>query len=434
MQSSEIFSTPATLAGSNDARSETSPGPRNPRRAESLRLFWANRRFLGQAAVLGFLLSVGIAFMVPKRFQATASLMPPDWEGSSLDSRLLGMAGPASMAGGALSALNGRSAGATFVGILQSRTVSDDLIGQFDLRDVYRIKSPDDLRKALQAHTEISEDRKSGIITITVTDANPGRAANLAQAYTIELNRLVGHLDVSSARREREFLEGQIKAVQKALGDSEIALSQFSSKNKTFDVAEQGKTMMTAAAQVQAQLIASEMELQGLRQIYADNNVKVRSADARVAELKRKLSELGGETGSADLPAESSLDLPYPSMRRFPFLGATYADLSREIKINEMVFELLTRQYELAKVEEARQLPTVKELDIPVAPQTKSFPPRTLIAILGTLLATLGASALIVGRQKWLDTDDQDPRKQLIQEILGSLPCPLSWRRAAHKF
>jgi capsule polysaccharide export protein KpsE/RkpR len=135
----------------------------------------------------------------------------------------------------------------------------------------------DDARKALSQHTAISVDRKSQIISITVTDKSPQRAAAISQAYVEELNRLVAGLSTSSARRERIFLEGRLGAVNEDLQAAEKDFSQFASKNTAIDVKEQGKAMVGAAASLQGQLIAAKAQYEGLRQIYTDNNTRVRA-------------------------------------------------------------------------------------------------------------------------------------------------------------
>ena len=181
------------------------------------------------------------------------------------------------------------------VGILNSRTVEDRLIQKFDLKKVYGARRMEDARKDLAAQTEISIDRKSQIITINVTDKSPQRAAAMGQAYVEELNRTVAEVSTSSARRERIFLEGRLQAVNQDLEAAEKDFSQFASKNTAIDIKEQGKAMVDAAAILQGQYIAARSELEGLRQIYTDSNVRVRSVQARVDELQNQLMKVGGK-------------------------------------------------------------------------------------------------------------------------------------------
>jgi capsule polysaccharide export protein KpsE/RkpR len=186
-----------------------------------------------------------------------------------------------------------------FVGILASRTVQDKLIQEFDLKRLYGARRMEDARLQLAEHTGFSIDRKSQIITISVIDHDPKRAAAMGDAYVAELNRLVTELSTSSARRERIFLEARLTSVSQDLESAEKDLSQFSSKNAAIDIKEQGKAMVEAAALLQGQYIAAQSELEGLRQIYSDNNVRVRAVQARIDELRHQLEKMGGKGESA---------------------------------------------------------------------------------------------------------------------------------------
>jgi uncharacterized protein involved in exopolysaccharide biosynthesis len=343
--------------------------------------------------------------------------MPPDDQSSSGLGMLAAMAsssGGSSLAGMAGDLLGIKSSGDLFIGILDSDTIQDHLISQFRLMKVYHDSKIEDARKDLAEHTDISADRKSGIIAITVTDHDPKRAAAMAQTYVSELNVLVAQLSTSSARRERIFLEGRLQNVKADLDSAEQNFSVFASKNTAIDIPEQGKAMVDAAATLQGQLIATQAELSGLQQIYTNNNVRVRAAQAHVEELQKKLNEIGGVGTQSDLESENSL---YPSIRKLPLLGVTYADLYRQTKIQETVFGLLTQQYELAKVQEAKEIPTVKVLDPAMVPTKKSFPPRGVIVALGTMLGLTLAMTWIAGKARWDAVDASDPRKVFAVEV-----------------
>jgi hypothetical protein len=176
--------------------------------------------------------------------------------------------------------------------------------------------------------------------------------------------------------------------------------------------------MVEAAAVLQGQLIAAQSELSGLQEIYTENNVRVRALEARVNELKKKLNEIG----SAGTPGGPQADNPlFPSIRKLPLLGVTYADLYRQTKIQETVYELLTQQYELAKVQEAKEIPTVKVLDIANVPTKKSFPPRAALIVLGTLLGLAFAMTWVHGKSRWNAVEAGDPRKLFALEVFGSV-------------
>jgi capsule polysaccharide export protein KpsE/RkpR len=310
-----------------------------------------------------------------------------------------------------------------FTGVLLSRTVQDDLINKFDLRRVYGVRRWVDARRVLASRTDISVDRKSGILTIQVTDHDPKRASALTQEYVSQLNNVVTQLNTSSAHRERIFLEGRLSEVKDDLESAEKDFSQFASKNGAIDIKEQGKAMVESAALLEGQLIAARTELQGLRQIYTDNNVRVRSVQARVNELENQIHKMGGPADPKE-STTSSDDSLYPSLRKLPLLGVTYADLFRRTKVEETVFETLTQQYELVKVQEAKEIPSVKVLDPADVPEKKVFPPRTLFVFTGTILAFTMGVLWIFATDRWRNIDPQDPGKVLVLEVVRSVKPP----------
>jgi len=413
--------------------------------AEQLRLFWGRRRFFFRAGAIGLLVSTLVAFLIPKSYTSTTQLMPPDPQSTS---GMAMMAAMAAKAGGGLAGVAGdllglKSSGALFIGVLRSETSQDRLIQKFDLRKIYGTRLVTDARKKLDENTSISEDKKSGIITISVTDHSPQRAAALASAYVDQLNSLVSELSTSSAHREREFLEERLKVAKTDLDDASNQLAQFSSKNNTLDIQQEGKAMLDAAGTIAGEMIAAQSQLEGLRQIYTDNNSRVRSLNARVAELRKQLEKLGGtqanpgnttkaSSGETADPsaAKAGGGLPYPTIKSLPLLGAKYADFYRRAKIQETVYELLTEQYELAKVQEAKETPSVKVLDPARIPEKKSFPPRLVIMVLGTFLTFALSVVWVMGAARWKEADPQDPRKVLLHEVAGALKARIPWAHA----
>ena len=430
--------------------------------AERFRLLWDRRRFLLRATGVGLLASTLAAFLIPKSYTSTAQLMPPDQQSTSALAMMAGMAGMAAKTGGGLGAMAGdllgiKNSGALFVGVLRSQTAQERLVEKFDLRKVYGKRLFIDARTKLDENTSISEDRKSGIIAVSVTDHNAQRATAIANAYVDELNSLVAGLSTSSAHRERVFLEDRLKVAKRDLDEATNQLAQFSSKNSTLDIQQEGKAMLEAAGTIAGEMIAAQSQVEGLRQIYTDNNSRVRAMQGRVAELRRQLEKLGGTQGNstkhpaastlvksqaadppagpaADPPADLSTDpkaasfgdMPYPTIRSLPLLGAKYSDFYRRAKIQETVFELLTQQYELAKVQEAKETPSVKVLDPGTVPEKRSFPPRLLIMFLGTVLALSLSVVWVLGSNQWQQTDLDDPRKMLAQEVAATIRARVS--------
>jgi capsule polysaccharide export protein KpsE/RkpR len=398
------------------------------RRIASLGHLWVRRRLLSKFIAWGAAAAALLAILIPSRYASVTRLMPPDslqGQGMAMLSALAGRTG------GTLGAIGGdllgmKTSGDLFAGVLLSRTVQDELIRKFDLRSVYGQKRWTDARKELTRQTDISIDRKSGILTIQVTDHDPKRASALAQEYVAQLNGVVTQLNTSSAHRERIFLEERLKQVKVELESAEKDFSQFASKNAALDIKEQGKAMVAAAAALEGEMIAAQTELQGLRQIYTDNNIRVRAMQARIAELRRQLQKLGGKPGEV-LEADSTQSEIHPSLRRLPLLGATYADLYRLTKVEEVVFETLTQQYELAKVQEAKEIPSVKVLDPADIPEKKVFPPRTLIVLLGILLALAAGVSWVTITDHWQKIDPEDPGKLLVLDVYRSVKPQLEY-------
>jgi uncharacterized protein involved in exopolysaccharide biosynthesis len=397
-----------------------------------LRLLWMRRHFLWRCTVIGLVASIAIAFLIPASYTTTAELMPPDQQTGA------GLAMVAALAGGSggnLTSIAGdllgvKTSGALFIAVMHSRTVQDRIIARFNLKSEYWVRTQEAGRRRLEKNTGIFEDRRSGVITLTVDDHDPKRAAGIAGAYIDELNVLMAQLNTSSAHRERVFLEGRLQTIAGELEAAEKDFSEFASKNGTIDITAQGRAMLEGAASLQGELIAAESELEGLRQIYADSNVRVRSIRARIDELRAQLSKLGGKydaSGDPSRGASSSGD-SYPTLRQLPILGVPYADKYRQLKVEEAVYETLTKEYELARVEEAKEIPSVKVLDTPEVPERKSFPPRTLIILAGAIFAIVLGATWVLGSERWKGLDRGTPGMIFVNDVLGTLRSDLASR------
>lgn len=378
---------------------------------------WEARRFILSTAVTGGLLSVILALMQPKQYESTTSLMPPTNRSTSESSLLAGMAGPLAAAGS--NALGLQTKGALYEKVLESRTVQDHLINQFDLRNVYHTVTYNDTRLRLSANTQISDDRKSGVITITVKASSPQLAAELAKGYVDELNTLMAQLDMSSAHREREFLENRLKDVEAGLENDATQLGQFSSKNTVVAGEDQNRAIMTAVETLRGQAIAAKADLAGLQAAYSPGNERVRAAQAKIDELQRELAQMRG----SGVPGAEDVD-GFPSIRALPLLGVKYADIYRHLVVQTSIFETLTKQYEMAKVEEARDIPTVRVLDAADVPEKKSHSVRTLMVLSGTVLAFLLACGYVLVQGWWKSSNS--PWRRLVEEIAAAVITDIS--------
>jgi len=394
---------------------------------DKVRLLWRERRRLRRWVVGGFIFFLVFVFVVPKRWESTVRIMPPQNQGGL--AALAAMAGAKAGGGaggdtlGALAAsmVGGSTSGTLIIAIMNDRTVSDRIIDRFDLRKEYGLKYYDYARKELAKHVDVAEDKKSGIITITVESRSAQEAHDMAQAYVEEISRAFIELSSSSARRERIFLENRLKVLKEELDRSAVELAAYASKNTALNIPEQAKATLTAAARLQAELVAAQSELEGLTQIYTENNTRVRSLRARIAELKRQID-------TSDNSAATPGSLGY-IIHNLPQVGVKWADLYRTATINEAVYEVLTKQYELARVQEAKEVAPVSVVDAPDYAERKSFPKRTYWMLGGTFFCFVLGSVVIIAKDAWRNIDPADPRKQLATEIWDSRPRVLRWER-----
>jgi uncharacterized protein involved in exopolysaccharide biosynthesis len=397
-------------------------------------LLWNHRHTLAWVALISLFVSLGIAFAIPKQYKSSTSIMPPDQQSSAamMFAALAAHSGSLGALSGLASALpSGRSSADLFIDLLRSGTVSGHLIDRFDLQHVYRKRYRVDTAKHLAHLTRITEDKKSGVITIEVEDTSRERARDLTQGYLDELNQLVTRTNTSTAHRERVFIEQRLHSVQDNLEDAEMQLGQFSSQNSAVDIKEQTRAMVDAGARVQAELLVEQSSLQSLRQIYGDGNIRVRESEARIASLQSDLTKMTGSSAPLapeSVPAigagttdDSDKGELYPPLRQLPRLAVPYTDLYRRVKVLETVFELLTQQYETARIEEAKDIPTVSVIDAPGLAEKKSFPPRLLLTLLLTFLSVAGAATLILMRDHWRSIASNDPRKEISVEVLPVL-------------
>lgn len=399
-------------------------------KGRNLWLLWQHRRFLWRVFWMAFVLSVIVAYSLPKHFDGVAKIVPGESSSNytGLLTRAAAGASPSNMGGLDASSLLGlKTPGAFYVEILKSRTVQDRLIDEFNLRSRYRFcrwcsqTSYYSARKKLKSFSDFEEDKKSGVITITVTDYDPKTAADMANAYVEELNRLAADLNTSAAHREREFLEERLKLAKVDLAKASLELSQFSSSSFIMDPQNQQRSMVDAVARIQGELIASETELRGLQQLYSDDNVRVRTLRARMGELEGQLRKMEGGYPAAKHATPETEGDPLPSLRSLPTLNYRYADLYRQAKIQETVYEFLTQQYEVARLQEVKELPTVRVMDRAVPPERKSGPIRTLVIGLSVLGAMLLAGFFVIEKYRWMEIAPDDPRRLLAAEVAGRL-------------
>jgi len=347
------------------------------------------RMILGLVFVSVVVAGVLSYFVMTKIYESTASILAPKESGGGGAGLAAALA--ASGAGQFLGGLipSGGSNREVFVAILKSRTMAQDLVDRFRLKEYYKAQYTGDAIKALQGTTDIKVS-KEGAISVTVEDKDPKLAADIANGYVTTLDRLFAKLGTTDASRQRVFITDRLDKTEKALRQGEEALRRFQENNKAIVMQEQARSAIEEAARVKGLIVASEAQLEFLRSFSTEGNPQVVAQRRQIEELKRQLGQMQYGRGM-DLPAESAnpgqprreFHLPFTKV---PELGMELLRLMREVKIQETVFNLLTAQFEQAKIAEARDTASVQVLDKAVPAERKSKPYVKLnMAIAGAL-------------------------------------------------
>ena len=337
------------------------------------------------------------ALLLPKAYESTATLLPQldSKEGGSL-AALLATTGAGGMAQNLGMGLPSMPTTPTdvFVAILKSRVMADEAIAKFGLMAVYNERTMHDTRVELAERVRVSVSQEK-VIKVTVEDADPQRAADIAAFFGSSLDRLNRTLNVSKASYNRAFIERRLAETQTGLVKTEEALRDFQRNNKAVAVEAQSKAMIEAAAMIQGQITGYEVQLQVMSAYLSPDNPDLSRVRSSIEELKKQLALLEFGKGAK---GASPGDRLHPAMVTVPDLALQYGRLFRELKVQETLYALLTSQYEQAKITEARDTPTVQVLDPPV-PADKQIKPRVVFntavaGLLGACLAIILAYGL----------------------------------------
>lgn len=320
------------------------------------------------------IISVIVSLLLPNGYSATAKVLPPQKESSSI-AAMLGQAGGLAGLAGLTSGLGGTSD--LYLGILKSRSVADAVIDRLDLQKIFEKKTPDETRKALEKVVRMQAG-KDGIISITAESRDPKMAAALANTFVEELARKSVRLNLTKAGTERIFLEKRLELVKADLSRAEESLKSFQEKNRSLKVDSQAVASIQGLARLKAEIISKEVQLASLKSYQTDENPGVKVLEAAIGKLRSQLSSLAGSGDNRDW---------IPAMGSVPNLGLEYARRMRELKTQEAIYEQLTKQYEIAKLTEAKDSSSLQVLDEAVVPAKKSKPTRSLIVILSTVTA-----------------------------------------------
>jgi len=369
---------------------------------ELLQVLVKRKMLIVKLVTVAIVASVGYSLTLPDIYSATAMVLPPPREGGSGLSALLSQGGLASLTQGGLS-----GGSDLYVGIMKSRSVSNAVMQRLDLLKVYKGASPDAVRKSLEGALSVQAG-KDGIISITVDDKDPKRAAQLANAFADELGRATVRLNLTRVGAERLFLEKRLDLAKISLKAAEDDLKSFAQKNKIIQVDAQASASLTALARLKSDLSVKEVELSVLRSQQTEQSPEVQVVQSAIRKLKGQIEAMAGNGGGEGIP----------SVGNVPGIGLEYSRKLRELKMQEAVFDQLTKQYEIAKLTEAKDSSALQVLDEAAAPSEKSKPQRSRIVIFATVVAFM-ASLVIVFVQEYLSKISDEDRK-IIESIKKS--------------
>jgi tyrosine-protein kinase Etk/Wzc len=330
----------------------------------------AHRRRIALTTLVFLVLGVIVAFVMRPVYTATALILPPQEQQSTASSLL----GPLSAlgGGGGLAASLLKSPADMYIGILESDTITDDLIHSFHLQAIYRKRTIYDTRKALGKHTDF-ETKKDGLIHISVTDHDPKRASDLANAFVDELYHMNSTLALTDAAQRRLFFSQQVEKEKAALASAEDALAATQRKTGIIQLSGQAQILLMNMSQVQAQITSDKVQLEGLLSSSTEQNADVQRLRHEISALQGQLAKMQDDQrrlqpGDTRIPAG-----------RLPGEALDYTRKLRDVKYHDTLYDLLSKQYEAARIDEAKSAPLIQVVDHATPPDKKSGPARVLI-------------------------------------------------------
>ena len=382
---------------------------------DHLILMLENKRFIALFVLGAALVATIVAFILPVRYEGTVVVLPPA-QNSSLGSSLLGQLGNmgalGSLASLASGGLNIKNPSDMYVALITSRTVEDAMIERFNLLQEYHEKRMSDARKELENRTSVSAGAKDGLIRLSVEDHDPARAAELANGYIDEYRKLSATLAITEASRRRLFFEQQLVQTKDNLTAAENAMTQTQQSTGVLQIDSQARTLIESAAVLRAQVAAKQVQIQGMRAYAAEDNPDLVLAKQELAALQSQLARI------ASSPNDPGSDINL-SKGRVTQAGMEYLRRYRELKYQETVYELLAKEFEVAKLDEAREGSIVQVVDPAVPPDKKSSPHRLFIILGTTIVAFMFAIFWLSLRQRFRMASKLPENRHRLRVIKG---------------
>lgn len=363
------------------------------------------RRMIFSVTAISAILAVIASFLLPASYTATTTLLPPQQNtsvGSMLAAQLGSLGSMAALAGGTLGLKNPSD---MYVAMFRSETVEDAMINDFNLKSEYHARFMADARKKFEDHSKVDANGKDGLIHVSVSDADPRRAATMANRYVDEFHHLSEHLALTEAGQRRMFFQQQLEDAKNKLADAEEALKKTQQTTGLIALDSQARALIESAASLRAQITAKEVQIQAMRTYATGENAQLAQAQKELDSLRSQLAALGG---SEENP--NSLIVP---KGKVPEAGLEYVRKLRDVKYYETIFQILARQFEVAKLDEAKEGAVIQVVDPATVPERRSFPKRSLIVIVATaagLFLAIFIAFLLAGLEH-LETDPESAAK-----------------------
>lgn len=363
------------------------------------------KRIIAAATGLAIVASLAYALTRDLIFTARTTLLPPGAQQQSSSAAALAALGSL---GGLAGGIAAKTPDELYVNLLKSDSVQRALVTRFDLYKRYKVESYEVMRLTLPRYVRVSSDKKSGVITLEVDDRDPKFAAELANAYPVELAKVLGRLAVSEAQQRRLFFDQQLKDTKDNLVKAEQALLKVQEKSGMVVLDQQAEAIIKAVAELKTKIIEREVRLKVMRTTTTAQNPDVQLLTSELAALRGELARMESSV-PANAKAASGpggIDIP---IGKLPAAAVDYVRAAREVKFQETMLASMLRQYEAAKLDEAKEGPVLQQVDVAQPPDRKSKPSRALIVLGATLAALLLSSLFVIARRYRALIREQNP-------------------------
>ncbi len=374
------------------------------------------KRLIARVAGIALVCGIAVALLLPPQYSATTKIMPPQQSPSSA-ALLMSQFTNTGAGAGSFAALGGSALGLKnpndiYVGMLNSRPVTDAIVRRFDLEKEYHSRDMTDARKELLEKTEIVSE-KSGIITISVLDKDKKQVAAIANAYTDQLRNLVKTLAVTEASQRRIFYEQQLSQAKESLMEAEASFQQVEQKKGMVQPDAQTRAMIETLAAARAGVAAKHVQIDALRSYSTDNNPEVELAEHELISLQKELAGMEGRS-----PSSSFDNL---GMEDVPGAGLEYFRADHEVKYRQALFDLLIRQYDAARIDEVKEAAVIQVLEPAIEPDHKTSPKRVVVVLL-FVLGGLVLGCGLVWFELWTKQLRSDPKAvRQLEELKSAL-------------